>query len=164
MQAVAAISILFALLGAGAADAAPDSHWDSYANTRFNYGVCYPKTLKGRGEATNRDGQVFEGRDGAVLTVFGANVEIGTPLDDNLADDVAELAGTGARVSYRAQKAHWLAASGVGPKGEFYLKRFKRGDQMLTFQFIYPARLHAAYAPVTARMSRCFTIGTDEGD
>jgi hypothetical protein len=138
--------------------------WGVYGNPRFNFGACFPKAFHGQGEATNGDGERFRTRDGAELAVYGSNVDAGTKLGNGLETDVAEIAGKAARVSYRVQKRNWIVASGTGPKGEFFLKRYLRQDQLLSFNLLYPARLHAHYAPLVARMVGCFTIGSEPGE
>ena len=138
--------------------------WDAYGNPRFNFGVCFPRSFHGPGEATNGDGERFRAADGAVLAVYGSNVDTGAKLDDLLAENVVDIAGKGVRITYRVEKRNWLVASGTGPKGEFYLKRFLRQDQMLSFELIYPASLHARYAPLVAAMVGCFSIGSEPGE
>ena len=53
--------------------------------------------------------------------------------------------------------------AGEGGKGEFYLKRVLRREQVLSWELVYPARLHARYAPMTAQMISCFTVGSEDG-
>jgi hypothetical protein len=148
------------LCGAPAGAVPNTKGWDGYGNTRFNFAICFPSAFHGQGEATNGDGQRFRSRDGAELAVFGSNEEPGTTLDAFLKDSVEDVAGKGARSTYRAQKRNWLVVSEVGPKDEFYVKRVRREDQMLTFELVYPALLHAKYAPLAAALVGCFTIGS----
>ena len=54
-------------------------------------------------------------------------------------------------------------ASGHGPKGEFYLERILRRDQVLNFAMSYPYRLHARYAPLIKPLTDSFTISRDSG-
>ncbi len=156
------LSCLAQAASAAAAVTAPKT-WDAYGNARFNFAVCHPPAFKGRGEADNADGQRFRTADGAELAAFGSNRTSGDKIDSDLADSVKELAGADARVTYRAQKSNWLVVSGVGGKGEFYLKRVLRREQVLSWEFVYPARLHARYAPMTAKMISCFTVGSEDG-
>ena len=135
--------------------------WGGYGNARFNFAICFPPAFHGQGEATNGDGQRFRTRDGAELAVFGSNEEPGTTLGAYLNESVEDVAGKSARTTYRAQKRNWLVVSGVGPRGEFYIKRVRREDQVVTFELVYPAQLHAKYAPLAAALVSCFTIGSE---
>jgi hypothetical protein len=155
---------ILATLSSVAISAAPNVRdWGSYGNNRFNFAACYPPWFRGQGEAGNGDGQRFRAKDGAQLAVFGSNEGSGAKLDNYLSDSIEELAGKGAKITYRQQKRNWLVASGNGPKGEFYIKRFLRQDQMLSFQLVYPTSLHAQYAQLVTAMVGCFTIGAEPG-
>ena len=161
-RSLQAFVVAVATLCGAPAGAVPNTKgWDGYGNTRFNFAVCFPPAFHGQGEATNGDGQRFRTRYGAELAVFGSNEEPGTTLGAYLNESVEDVAGKSARTTYRAQKRNWLVVSGVGPKGEFYIKRVRREDQMLTFELIYPAPLHAKYAPLAAALVSCFTIGSE---
>ena len=140
------------------AAASQDSGWSTYSNARFGFVVCSPRAFDGQGEAPNGDGQRFRTHDGAELGVYGSNTEgVGSELLGKAA--IEDVAGQDARTLYRARRRDWSVASGVGPKGEFYIKRVVRQDQVISFELLYPAALHARYAPLLAAMLRCFAVG-----
>jgi hypothetical protein len=69
-------AMIGAALYGGGRQAAANSHlvWKWYGNVRFHYAICYPENLLlPQGESENGDGQIFRGKDGARLTVYGRN-------------------------------------------------------------------------------------------
>ena len=135
--------------------------WDSYANARFGYQICYPRALlKPQREADNRDGRHFLGLDGADLAVFGSNNALEASLSDEARRQAHTLLGAHGKVSYHVARPTWEVTSGNdGKRFAFYAKTFLRDDQFVTFEFRYPLRAAIRYKPIVERLSRCLTIG-----
>ena len=135
--------------------------WDSYANARFGYQICYPRALlKPQREADNGDGRHFLGVDGADLAVFGSNNALKASLSDEARSQAHTLLGAHGEVSYHVARPTWEVTSGNdGKRFAFYAKTFLRDDQFVTFEFRYPLRAAIRYKPIVERLSRCFTIG-----
>lgn len=156
---VSAIALAALLLTA----AAP-SMWQTYANVRYGFAICYPADLlKPQGEAGNSDGQIFRAVDGAELRAFGSN----NALDRTLAQEARVQAGyhigTRGRITYRAAKPGWQVLSGNdGGSSLFYAKTFARDGQFVTFQLKYPESAASRYKPVVEQLSRCFRL-TERG-
>lgn len=118
----------------------------TYANERFGYSIKYPEhLLVPQGEATNRDGQVFEAKSGATLRVWGQYL-MGEDLPKQC-DVVARAHDeAGAHVTYQVKKKSLTVASGTLKSGAiFYWKAEKAGDVCLTLQLEYPAGERATY-------------------
>lgn len=146
-----------------AASAEPDGHrWDSYANGRFDYRICYPSDLlEAQPEADNGDGRVFTTGSGASLRVWGHYDEDGKTS----ATLVGDAVDAGATITYRHATRTAAVLSGRKGGDVFYAKVVlgKAGSDLVrTFLLTYPAREAATFDPVAARLSRCFAAGGAE--
>jgi hypothetical protein len=142
------------------AAAMPDGDWETYANVRYGYSVCYPPNLlHAEREADNSDGRAFTSTDGARLLVFGSNNVSESSLTAEAEAQANNYLGSNGKVTYRADRPNWIVISGEdGAGAEFYTKTFVRGDQFVAFQLKYPKTAAARYKPVIERLNRCFVL------
>lgn len=142
-------------------DAAQAQTYQSYANARYGYAICYPSFMKAQREADNRDGRRFfggDGGDGGELIVFGRNNVDGESLAATARADAADLAGRTGKVTYSAQRANWAVFSGNNERRLFYSKTFQKPGSFVIFELTYPKSAAARYKEVTTRLSRCFRL------
>ncbi|MGF7146835.1 hypothetical protein FHS96_000444 [Sphingomonas zeicaulis] len=134
--------------------------WESYANARYGYAICYPADLLvPQPEADNGDGRVFEGKAGASLRVFGHYNAAEQTMAEAMAGDALGLAHDGAVISYRASRPGWYVLSGRIGDTIVYRRTIAAGDRRMTFVLRYPASQAALWNPITARLGRCFAAG-----
>ena len=135
-----------------------EGRWESYANARFGYAICYPADLmRPQGEADNGDGQRFLAADGAVLAVYGGNEVLSRSLDEVYRETASRLAGSGGRVTYKALKSNRFVVSGHDGAGRvFYATLRARDGQFATFELTYGKDHAATYDKVAARLNGCF--------
>ena len=137
--------------------AAPSGHrWQTYANARFAYEICYPADLLVPApEADNGDGRTFAGSDGAVLRAWGQY----NALDRNVAQAAAaertRLVRGGAVITFSAVRPAWFVLSGRVGDALFYTRTELAGERFIAFDLRYPATAAARWGPVAARLSRC---------
>ena len=156
--------VAIACTSSTAASARPSADWDIYANARYGFQVCYPRSLVPKGESANSDGQTFRARDGGELLVWGENNVLEKGLVAMSEDRGRELAGENGRITYRARGPHWAVISGAGDHGRlFYRKAFERGDQFVTLELTYPGRAAAEYRAIATQLSHCFRIAARPG-
>lgn len=139
--------------------------WESYANARYAYSICYPaQLLVPQGEADNGDGQTFRASGGAELRVFGSNNALEETLAQAAARQSRYLTGARGKVTYRAAGRGWSVASGSDGKDMlFYAKTLERDDQFVSFTLRYPQAQAARYKAVVERTARCFHLAKHEG-
>lgn len=109
---------------------ATPTHFDTYANSRFNYQVEYPSFLVPQGEAANGDGQNFTGND-ANLKVYGTfSPELDLQqnannynIEDEFNNQRKELVQHGYNLPYTLLKGNYFVISGERRKQIVYLKK-----------------------------------------
>jgi hypothetical protein len=138
--------------------AAQAQTYQSYANARYGYAICYPSFMKAQREADNGDGRRFIGGDGGELIVFGRNNVDGESLAATARADAADLAGRTGKVTYSAQRANWAVFSGSNDRRLFYSKTFQKPRSFVIFELTYPKSATARYKEVATRLSRCFRL------
>lgn len=149
--------LLGALLLPSAANATA-GRWQTYANVRYGFAICYPADLlEPKGEADNGDGQTFRAADGAELRAFGSNNALDRTLADEAREQARHYTGKRGRITYRAAKPGWQVLSGNdGASTLFYAKTIARDGQFFTFQLKYPKSASVRYKPVVEQLARCF--------
>lgn len=153
-------TLICALALAGSiAPAGAQAKWETYANARFGYAICYPADLmRPQGEADNGDGQRFLASDGAELAVYGGNEVLSRSVKEVFRETSGRLAGAKGRVTYKVLKSNRFVVSGEDGAGRvFYAALKMRDDQFATFELTYPKASAATYDKVAARLSGCFT-------
>lgn len=131
--------------------------WPVYANARYGYRVCYPAALlKPAAEAPNGDGRRFNGPGGAVLRVWGSNNVLNDTAATSASEDRKRLT-RGGQVTYAVVKPNWYVLSGKQGGQIFYLKSVLANGAFSTMELRYPASAQRQWAPVTARLSKCFS-------
>ncbi|MEI7608478.1 MAG: hypothetical protein WCJ64_13965 [Rhodospirillaceae bacterium] len=128
-------------------------------NIKYSYRVCYPANLLvPQGESDAGDGQVFAGKDGAKLLVYGGYDVEGRSLADRMNSEKAEIVRRSGSVTYEALKGTWFVISGADSQGIFYRRAIAADERLATFQLTYPAALRAIYDEVAAKLSRCLRL------
>ncbi|GHA30886.1 hypothetical protein GCM10007989_28520 [Devosia pacifica] len=84
---------------------------EGYTNQRFGYVIPVPEGFSGAGESTNGDGQVFTGRRGETLTVWGGNLL--QSFEAEVAERQRSATGSGWHLTYQATTPRWASFSGV---------------------------------------------------
>lgn len=144
------------LLAQGTVPAVPvPPGWNRYANVRYGYVTCYPRTMRAHREADNGDGRRFTAADGGRIAVWGSNNFDGSSL-------IARMRMSLRRdeiVTYGASKPGWIVQSGTQGNRIFWRKMYRRGEQFVGIDISYPAVRKAAYAPVVRAISACFKVG-----
>ncbi len=144
------------LLAQGMVPAVPvPPGWNRYANVRYGYVTCYPRTMRAHREADNGDGRRFTAADGGRIAVWGSNNFDGSSLTAQMRMSLRhdEI------VTYGASKAGWIVQSGTQENRIFWRKMYRRGDRFVGIDISYPAARKAAYAPVVGAISACFKVG-----
>ncbi len=145
-----------ALLLPALAAAASAPRWETYANARFVYTLCYPADrLTPRPESENGDGRAFTGARGGELKVWGQHNALERTLGQARAADEARLADEGSAITYRAAGRGWYVLSGRVGSTVFYLRSILSNDRFVTFELRYPAWQSGAWNPIAAHISRC---------
>jgi len=126
---------------------ATQTGFQTYINARFGYRIAYPTDFTPQGESQNRDGQVFIGRDGAELRVWGGyNVLQETP-SSALQEELRRCRENRRRVTYRTVGQGFFVVSGYESDGTriFYLKKMVRPSLQVGFEFVYPVKNRSRY-------------------
>jgi hypothetical protein len=119
----------------------------TYINARFGYRIAYPSDFSPQGESQNGDGQVFIGKDGAELRVWGGyNVLQETPVSA-LREALRHCRQQGRQVTYRTVGQGFFVVSGYEADGTriFYLQQMVRPTLRVGFEFIYPVNNRSRY-------------------
>jgi hypothetical protein len=131
--------------------------WNTYANARFRYEICYPAGLLiPQEEADDGDGRMFISSAGATLRVWGnynANGDSLAALTDQMAKDLTGSTGT---VSYRQIVSSSAVVSGQADGAIFYAVRLIEKDTVSSFILTYPINQKAIFDPVVAKLKGCF--------
>jgi len=145
------------IIAALAAAPATSMTMETYTNARFGYSICYPSGMIPQGEADNGDGQVFVGADGSQLRVFGGYNALGYSPEREVTWQARHLTGPKGQITYRAMRNGWAVASGNDGAGHvFYAKTTAQAGRFVQFQLTYPQTAAALYAPLVAKITRCF--------
>ncbi len=162
---VRAVVLASAMLVSGVAGGLPAvatgvhaaGQWPTYVNARYGYRVCYPAgLLRPAAEAPNGDGRRFNGAGGAVLRVWGSNNALNDTVASSAAEDRKRLTQNG-QVSYAVTRPNWYVLSGRQNGQIFYLKSMLAHGTFSTMELRYPAAAQRQWAPVVARLSKCFS-------
>jgi hypothetical protein len=152
-----ASTLLAANLSAHVLGATAGTSWQSYANTRFDFAGCYPAQLfTPEPEPENQDGRAFTSTDGAVVRMFGRNNVLGESLPDAFQETIQHLKQEHTTHLYAHLARYSFVISGRGKDRIFYEKTIMNDDKFKTLQIEYPAASERKYAPMAARMARCF--------
>ena len=139
-----------------------ESGWNTYANGRFGYELCYPDGLvKPQPEAENGDGRVFEGRNGAEMRVWGSNNTLEKTLEAALEESPSTWvehndSGGTPRVNYSRQFSSYYVVSGNNETHDFFEKSYLKDGQFMTVRITFPVDDARRWQPVVARVLRCF--------
>ncbi|WP_260928677.1 hypothetical protein [Novosphingobium sp. 9] len=148
--------LMACFLSAAALPASAGTGWNSYANARFGYSICYPAgLLEPAPESDNGDGRTFTGAQGAKLAVWGNWNVLSSSAKEARAVDLARLRQSGYEVTYNVMKPGWYVLSGTGTHGIVYLKSLIGKEKQVTFELRYPAAEAAHWNPVSAHLSQC---------
>ena len=157
LQAVAIPLLLMVggLVPCGSPSAAPAHVWKTYVNSRYGYSLCYPADLLRPGhELDAHDGVIFTGARGARLAV-GASWTSDLQTTKSLVEpDPHE----GVRVTYRAAAHDWAVSSGTTATDLYYARAQTTPRVQADYGFHYAKSDAGLYAPVIARMGKCFEI------
>ncbi len=154
-QVFAIVCALAAVAGVPARAGTPANHdWKIYTNVRFGYQVCYPADLfTPQPEADNGDGRLFDAASGASLRVWGVN----NAAEQSLSVYTDDLAGSGAKITYRVVGPTFSVISGTKEGAIFYAKTLPTGDAFRTFELTYAESQAALFDGIADKLSSCFT-------
>jgi hypothetical protein len=154
--------VLLCLAGAGTLIASPAAaeSWKSYRNARFGTTIDYPDRFRAGRPPDNGGGLGFSSKDGGQFLVFGSH----NSLEHDLAGLEAftlEDREAGEKITSRDRGPNWFVLAGTHGANEFYERHLlSHGGKVVNgFVITYPARLHAGYQPVVARMAQSFRAG-----
>ncbi len=150
------IAAVAALLAVGPRLAAAEP-WNTYANARFGYDICYPANLLTPQEAAdNGNGRQFTSSVGATLRVWG-NYNVNGDTLATLTDEmVRDLTGSSGTVSYRRVASSFSTVSGQAGGNVFYAVRRMDKDAVNSFILTYPIDKKGLFDPVAAKLAKCF--------
>lgn len=152
---------------------AADHNWDTYANPKYGYTICWPQDLlKAQRVSDSGDGREFKGARGVIMRAYGSYrvQDVPDTFASKVADAAKNLGGEGAKVTYQKQSKDWIVASGTGTASGmrdatiFYTKTFLRKDTWKTFEIVYPQSEAAVWNPVAAHIAGCFFSGEGEDE
>lgn len=161
VKAAAIAALAMSAVSAHGQASNPAHRWESYANARYAYAICYPADLLDpQREADNGDGRVFQGRAGVSLRVFGHYNAAEQSMAAAIASDAAAYGREGVAISYKASRAGWYVLSGKAGDMIVYRRTIAASDdRRLTFELRYPAAQATVWNPVVARLGKCFAAG-----
>lgn len=134
------------------------TRWSPYANARFGYSIEYPSSLlKIQQPPANDDGRTFLSADGKTeLRVWAAF----NALDQTLKQKYdADLAASGAEITYKALLKDGFAFSGLAGDDIVYQKTLYRRDNVgvfYTFAIRYPRSEAKKYDVIVRRLVATF--------
>ena len=133
-------------------------NWQTYANRRFGYSLCYPADLlRPQPESDNGDGRAFVGPHGTRLLVWGGWNAIGQSVAQEKADRAHEFTNLGYAISYQVVRPGWFVLSGSGRGKNFYERMIVTHDRESGFSIEYPASDAELWNPIAAKLSRCMS-------
>lgn len=154
----AAILAIMPFVAISSAMAEVPHNWQTYANGRFGYSVCYPADLlRPQPESANGDGRTFSGPHGTTLAVWGGWNVIGQTAAEEKTDRAREFTSQGYGISYQVVRPGWFVLSGSGRGRSFYERVIVTHNREAGFSIEYPAADAALWNPVVAKLSRCLT-------
>jgi hypothetical protein len=131
-------------------------NWQTYANGRFGYSICFPADLlRPQQESANGDGRAFVGPHGAKLVVWGGYNALEESVAQSRGDSAAQFAAKGFTITYQVVRSDWYVLSGTGKGGLFYQRTKINRDREVSFQLLYPANETSIWNPIAAKLSRC---------
>jgi hypothetical protein len=149
------LAILAGLMTLTGLRSAQAEKWTIYGNAHFGTFADYPaERFAALPPPDNGDGQMFQARDGATLTIFGGyniNDETPTSYEASLRPGPSDK---DTRVTYRATGKDWLVLSGLRGTNIFYEKELFRGDIIHSMVLTYPQSLKVTYDPIAAHIAR----------
>ncbi|WP_448381483.1 hypothetical protein [Gloeomargarita sp.] len=121
--------------------------FQTYRNARFGYRIAYPRDLMPQGESANGDGQVFIGKDGTTLRVWGGYNVLGETLTGAFQAELHRCREHRRQVTYRTLGPGFFVVSGYEADGAriFYLKKIVRPERQVGFELVYPAKQRRRY-------------------
>ncbi len=126
---------------------ATQTGFQTYLNARFGYRIAYPTDFTPQGESENGDGQVFIGRDGAELRVWGGYNVLQETLASALQQELRRCRENRRQVTYRTVGQGFFVLSGYESDRTriFYLKKMVRPSLQVGFEFVYPVQNRSRY-------------------
>ncbi len=121
--------------------------FQTYRNARFGYRIAYPPDLTPQGESPNGDGQVFIGKDGTTLRVWGGYNVLGETPASALQAELHRCRELRRQVTYRSLGQGFFVVSGYEADGAriFYLKKIVHPERQVGFVLVYPAKQRRRY-------------------
>ncbi len=129
--------------------------WLTYINTKYDFDICYPASLRVAAQTAAGDGQTFTGPDGGTLTVFWRPGSDGDTLAKTMAGEVAAM-GPSPMVTYTAGHAGWAVRSGRQENSLFYVKAMKRDSDTLIMEVKYPLSAASNWNQWVGHFAACF--------
>ena len=144
--------LALALVVAGGPAAGQQSDWKSLGFKESGFIFEVPPGFEMAQTATSGQGATFEGPEGALLAVWGADLEredFKAQIDSQIAQDRKE----GWELTYIRITDDWASYSGIKEDEIRYFRAITVcGDRAAVFLFDYPRREKLAYDPVVVRL------------
>lgn len=126
-----------------------------YCNPRYGFCVSYPSELGMEPPPANDDGRRFFDGIGFVMRASGIN----NANEETLETEMRSQGEDFDKITYRTQGTNWFVLSGNKGDKILYLKTFVGKGSINHLYIEYPARRHAKYSEVVAKVARSFKPG-----
>ncbi len=147
-------TLAVALLVSAVPAASQAQDWQRFGlkESKFNFEVPPGFTMTQR--ADNGQGAMFSGPDGAVLAVWGSDLDkrdFRSQIDSQMQQDAAE----GWKLTYQRVTADWASYSGIKDGKIRYFRAISVcGDKAAVFLMDYDRSAKVPYDPIVVRMVR----------
>ncbi|WP_353646680.1 hypothetical protein [Mesorhizobium sp. WSM2239] len=128
--------------------------WQRFGIERFGFVFDVPPEFELTQRSESGDGAAFHSPDGALLAVWGINLEQGDFLS-RIKDQISQDEKEGWEFTYRRLTREWASYSGIKDDQIRYVRAITVcGDRAALFLMDYSRDKKVAYDPVVTRMVR----------